>query len=414
MTVSEAVDVSRRTSGELVAEAVHRYPLFTREGLSERLFTAAFSSLVYPQIWEDPVVDLEALELGPEHRLIAIASGGCNVMSYLTGGPAHIVAVDLNTAHIALNRLKIAAARHLPGYAEYYRMFGAADTRENVEAFDRWISPHLDAETLRYWNGRGLSGRRRIERFADGFYGYGLLGRFIAAGHVLARLYGKDPRKILSAKTLQEQADIYEAELAPLFKRPLVRRLLDRPSSLFGLGIPPAQYESLSGGRPMHEVVEERLRRLAAGYDLAGNYFAWQAFGKAYAPHGREPLPPYLEKRNFAAVRGNAHRVTVVHASLTAVLRGRPDASFDRYVLLDAKDWMDPNGLNDLWGEITRTARPGARVIFRTAAEESLLPGRVSPSVLGRWHYEAGRSRAWTGRDRSAIYGGFHLYVLED
>ena len=34
--------------------------------------------------------------------------------------------------------------------------------------------------------------------------------------------------------------------------------------------------------------------------------------------------------------------------------------------------------LNALWTEITRTARPGARVIFRTAAEPSLLPGRVA------------------------------------
>ncbi len=35
----------------------------SRKGLEERLFTFAFSGLVYPQIWEDPVVDLEALDL---------------------------------------------------------------------------------------------------------------------------------------------------------------------------------------------------------------------------------------------------------------------------------------------------------------------------------------------------------------
>ena len=68
--------------------------------------------------------------------------------------------------------------------------------------------------------------------------------------------------------------------------------------------------------------------------------------------------------------------------------------------------------LNDLWREITRTARPGARVIFRTAAEPSLLPGRVDEQVLAQWRYEAELSRDLTRRDRSAIYGGFHLYVL--
>ena len=69
--------------------------------------------------------------------------------------------------------------------------------------------------------------------------------------------------------------------------------------------------------------------------------------------------------------------------------------------------------LNALWREISRTARPGARVIFRTAAEPSLLPGRVDDAVLAPWRYEETLSRTLTARDRSAIYGGFHLYVFE-
>ena len=75
--------------------------------------TLAFSGLVCAQIWEDPEIDMEALALKPDDRLVAIASGGCNVMSYLTANPAAITAVDLNRHHIALNQLKIAAARHL-------------------------------------------------------------------------------------------------------------------------------------------------------------------------------------------------------------------------------------------------------------------------------------------------------------
>jgi len=69
--------------------------------------------------------------------------------------------------------------------------------------------------------------------------------------------------------------------------------------------------------------------------------------------------------------------------------------------------------LNALWKEITRTAREGARVIFRTAANPSLLPGRVDDAVLARWRYADETSRRLTERDRSAIYGGFHLYILE-
>ena len=43
---------------------------------------------------------------------------------------------------------------------------------------------------------------------------------------------------------------------------------------------------------------------------------------------------------------------------------------------------MNAADLTALWREITRTARPGARVIFRTAADERLLPGRVPDEIL--------------------------------
>jgi len=104
----------------------------------------------------------------------------------------------------------------------------------------------------------------------------------------------------------------------------------------------------------------------------------------------------------------------VLNASFTDYLRDSEDASLDRFVLLDAQDWMTDAQLNDLWSQITRTARPGARVIFRTAAEPTLLPGRVDEEILARWDYRAEESLAFTARDRSSIYGGFHLYMLKE
>ncbi len=54
----------------------------------------------------------------------------------------------------------------------------------------------------------------------------------------------------------------------------------------------------------------------------------------------------------------------------------------------------------------------GARVLFRTAAQPSLLPGRLPDELLRQWRYHAGESEAYTRADRSSIYGGVHLYSL--
>ncbi len=396
-------------------QAVRRHRALSREGLLERLFERLFRGLVYTQIWEDPEVDLEALALQPDCHIVAIASGGCNVLSYLTGDPARITAVDLSSAHVALNRLKLVSANRLPSWEVFYRFFGAADDEANVAAYDRLIAPHLDSQSRAYWEGRSLHqlGRRRISIFARNAYRHGVLGRFIGVTHALCRAYGVNLGELLVARTLEEQRLFFETTLAPLFDKRAVRWATANRLSLYGLGIPPAQYEALAGGSDMRHVLRARLERLTCGFSLDDNYFAWQAFGRSYAANASGPLPPYLRREHFDEMRARVDRVEVLNRSITEYLADCVDASRDRYVLLDAQDWMTDSQLNALWREITRTARPGARVIFRTAAEPSLLPGRVDDALLDCWRYEGAQSQALTARDRSAIYGGFHLYVFE-
>jgi S-adenosylmethionine-diacylglycerol 3-amino-3-carboxypropyl transferase len=115
----------RRPRNQRLHQAVHRHNPTSRQGIQERLFTLTFSGLVYPQIWEDPVVDLAALKLQRGEELIAIASGGCNVLSYLAAAPISITAVDLNPAHVALKKvagcrgLSVHSASLYRGYATY-------------------------------------------------------------------------------------------------------------------------------------------------------------------------------------------------------------------------------------------------------------------------------------------------------
>ncbi|MEI2299722.1 DUF3419 family protein [Ensifer sp. MJa1] len=408
-----APDVGFGRKNPKLKNALLQHKTLSFAGLSERLFGLLFSGLVYPQIWEDPIVDMEAMQLGADSRIVTIGSGGCNMLTYLSAGPRRIDVVDLNPHHIALNRLKLAAFRHLPSHKDVTRFLATQGTKSNVQAFDLFIAPKLDAATRSYWSGRDMTARRRIGVFGRNIYRTGLLGRFIAASHLLARLHGVNPEEFVQARSMREQRQFFDERLSPLFDRPVIRWITGRKSSLFGLGIPPQQFDelaSLSAEKSLAAVLRHRLEKLTCHFPLRENYFAWQAFGRRYPLAHEGDLPPYLSARAYEAIRNNAERVEVHHASFTELLAGKPAGSVDRYVLLDAQDWMTDQQLNDLWTEITRTADAGAVVIFRTAAEDSILPGRVLPVLLDQWHYDADMSAKLGAEDRSAIYGGFHIY----
>ena len=139
-----------------IRTAVYQNKAVSKEGFSERLFALAFSGLVYPQIWEDPDIDMEAMHLGEGHRVVTIASGGCNILAYLTRSPATIDAVDLNKAHIALDRMKLAAYSNLPSHADLFRFFGETGNRHNGAAYDS--SSHPISTTPRAAIGKSAAG----------------------------------------------------------------------------------------------------------------------------------------------------------------------------------------------------------------------------------------------------------------
>ena len=396
----------------IIADAVVRKDASTKDKLLDKAFALAFNGLVYAQIWEDPVVDMEGLDIQPDSRVMCIASGSCNALSYLTANPAQVTAVDLNRAHVALGQLKITAIRHLPNYERFQRFFGHADHKENKAVYKDMIAPYLDTESRKYWEKRDIKGRKRISYFTKGLYKRGLLGNFIGLAHLFAKLYKVDLNKLLQAETLEQQREVFERELAPVFDKKFVRWLTDQPASLFGLGIPPAQFDELAGDERMAEVLRRRLEKLACDFEIKDNYFAWQAFGRGYARDMDAPLPPYLQRQNWGVMRERIDRLDVVRANMVQWIGDREEASMDRFVLLDAQDWMNDAQINELWARITRASRPGARVLFRTAAEPTMLPGRLDDAILSKWNYLEDLSADLTKRDRSSIYGGVHVYEL--
>jgi S-adenosylmethionine-diacylglycerol 3-amino-3-carboxypropyl transferase len=73
---------------------------------------------------------------------------------------------------------------------------------------------------------------------------------------------------------------------------------------------------------------------------------------------------------------------------------------------------MDDPTLVSVWAALTRTARPGARVIFRTAGPTAPFAPLGGAGAWRSWRRLDALSNSLHQRDRSGIYGGFHVYEL--
>ena len=400
---------------DLLNSAVNNTSIFSRKGILDRLFTKWFDRLVYPQIWEDPEVDIQALGLNNHSRVFTISSGGCNALNYLTLEPTSVTVVDLNEAHIALIKLKQVAIEQLDQEA-FFDFFGRANLPKNLDTFRAKIKPHLDEKTLAYWEGKqNFWSKPRIHYFTNGFYKHGLLGHFIGLIHWVSKRLGYDISQVMQAHTLEEQAELFDKHVAPVFDTRLMKFLSNRAIVMYSLGIPPAQFdemakESLDQKLGMHNLLKARARRLACDFPLDSNYFAWQAFNREYDIKHRKAVPRYLMSGHFATLKANASKLSIHHQSMTERLKAMPNNSLTSYLFLDAQDWMNEQQLTELWQEVNRTAMPGARVVFRTAGEVSPLETKLPSHILAGWTTDIEANKAWTAQDRSGIYGGVHAY----
>ena len=404
-------EASISRSKELLKNAV--YANKKKISIHDRLFAFWFERLVYPQIWEDPVVDLKALNLKPTDHLITIASGSCNALSYLTASPKKITAVDLNHTHVALGQLKIEAFKQLT-YKEFYRFFGEANSVNNPRIYRELLAPNLNRATRDYWEG-GIKGFERIRMFEKGFYKYGLLGKLIGIIHIGAKLYRVKLDELLKQPSIEAQGQWFDDNVAKIFDSRLVKKIMGSPLALYNLGIPPSQHASLCEERPesMAQVLKERARKLATVDDINNNYFAYQAYGRRYDHSNPSNKPLYLQEQYFELIRNNIDRLSIEQNNVLDALKSMPANSVDAVVLLDAQDWMTGDEMITLWTEITRTANLGARVIFRTAGAASPIETSLGTDLNQRWKRNHTKSDQLIHEDRSAIYGAFHLYELE-
>ena len=147
-----------------------------------------------------------------------------------------------------------------------------------------------------------------------------------ASAMLAARLYGVDLRELLQ-RAIARRAAALLRDHAGAAVRQAARCAGRRRNrlSLYGLGIPPAQYEALAGGRDMAHGAARAGR--AAGLRLQPRRQLLRLAGLrplATADDAAGPLPPYLRREHFDAIRARADRVEVLNRSITEYLARLP------------------------------------------------------------------------------------------
>lgn len=321
---------------------------------------AVDDKLYFAQVREDPRLELAALGAHLDTPIAIVGSAGCTALSLVAAGARDVVAVDLNRSQNHLIELKAAAASGLaPGAA--VELLGGAPAADRQAAY-RGLRSELTPAARGYFDARPAA----VE---SGVLGIGVterLMRLIARAVRTAVHPGGRVERLLALTTLDQQREFYrqvwDTRRWRLLFRVLCNRLVLRRAydeRFF------AQVEDPTFASHFHRVAEHTLTQLP----VRENYFLHQLLTGRFAPGCP---PPYLRRR----LPDPTERLALVDGGFTDYLRTRPDGSIGAYALSNICEWLTAAEIDELFGEIVRTARPGARLVFRNFVGWTEVPDR--------------------------------------
>jgi S-adenosylmethionine-diacylglycerol 3-amino-3-carboxypropyl transferase len=394
-----------------------------RERLNTRIFRAVHRrNLIYNTCWEDPALDRQALQLTADDRLMVITSAGCNALDYLLAGCGEVNAVDVNPIQNALLELKTAAAQTVD-YESFFALFGKGYSPYARQMYFDSLRPLLSPTARAYWDKHIVFFLGKGWRKSFYFRGTsGLLAKLILTNAHIAHRLREPIEELLEAKSVAEQRDIYDAKIRDRIWTPWLKWFMSRDLTLTLIGVPWPQREEITTQYPggVAKFIRDAVETVLTELPFHDNYF-WRVYFQGHYTH--DSCPEYLKRENFEALRSAAPCLKIHTRTVTDFLRST-EHGVSKLVLLDHMDWMschNPEGLVDEWNAILEKARPGARVIFRSAGlkvaylDHLRVRHRGAPTELGgllRYHPEwAAKLHA---RDRVHTYGSFYIADLPD
>jgi len=352
--------------------------------------------LFFAQVREDPRLEIDALAPLSGANVVVVSSGGCTALSLLAAGAGHVTAVDLNAAQNHLVELKVAALRSLT-MPEIMSFFGVArGTPERRMRTYKTIRPFLSERASDFWDAhQDLLGR--------GALACGVSEQFISAVVKVVKLFIHGRRKIerlLALETLEEQREFFDREWNTRRWRLLFPALLNRWT--FNRTYDPAffrEVENPSFAGHFRRLLEHAL----CDVPVRSNYFLHQMLLGTYPNRVPDGVPPYLERTRREVLRARLSCLDLVDGGYGEYLATLNDSSVDALALSNICEWLDQIGVERLFEQVLRVAKPGARFCFRNFVGNTEIPERFRSAIIE--DPEAGRRAIL--RDRSCLQSRF-------
>ncbi len=353
---------------------------------------ASDGPLMFAQVREDPCVEMQALAPALGGTIVIVSSGGCTALSLLAAGARHVVGVDVSRTQNHLVELKCAAIRALDRQDAIAFLGGQPMPAVRRRRLYAVLSSLLTTPARMHWNARCDAIERGVLRAGKSERFIGLIAAVVA--RTVVRAGGL--AALLDADSVEAQREIFARSWRGWQWRALFALLLNRWT--FSRAYHPsffAHVENPSFARHFRQLAERALTELPT----RDNYFLHEMLTGRYPV--REPLgvPPYLSPRGVARAADAGRTLSLVDGSMTAYLRTRPPRSIDGFALSNIGEWLDDRGLDELFTEVARTARPGARVIYRNFVGWTDIPERWRAVIVERPGYGERLIR----RDRSLV-----------
>ena len=369
-----AMDESLFQSKVVTAGHIHGQGLKWRRPFDVNLIPR-FNTYIYAFAWEDPIVDLEFLDLKSEDSMMVITSGGCNVLEYAVQvGPKRIHSVDLNPCQNNLLEIKLAGIKSLC-FEDFWSLFGEGYIPNFSSILDTHLSPYMSPFAYHFW--------KQSSDFKS-LFKTGCSGLAIRVFSFVVKMRGlKDAvSRMCNAENLEEQWTVWEKEIRPHFLSTWLIRILNNDRFMWGaLGVPPAQVQMILEegmfiakfmikGSVYDYVVKTFDPVVKHSHIKTQNYFYYMPLMHKYNP---ECVPSYLTEQGFNTLQSHPDRLDAIQIHtdmLVNVLKTQvADGELTKVILMDHLDWFSPE---DALAEIQAVAQKmavGGKVFWRSAGK---------------------------------------------